>query len=147
MRLTLATILIACTAAHATAEPKSDASLDELRVASAPKQQSDLDTMRIAAAHRERADSVQQKTTGLWQSWLVSICEGCNPNQRRPAEIDSAADSYIPTYKMSGAVTAKTVPTADGSRASQSAGRGRSRTLVSDLSDENVSQIRKMPRQ
>ncbi|UIY45778.1 hypothetical protein [Methylobacterium radiotolerans] len=67
-----------------TGQLKSDVQLDELRAAAEPKKQSDLDTFELASAHRERAESVQEKTDGLWQSWLVSVCDGCG--DQKPAK-------------------------------------------------------------
>ncbi len=62
---------------------KPDVRLDELRALAPPAQQGDLNTGDLASAHRERAKSMAEKTDGLWQSWLVSVCEGCG--DQKPA--------------------------------------------------------------
>ncbi|GJD58899.1 hypothetical protein [Methylobacterium dankookense] len=51
--------------------------LDRLQALPKPAAQRDLNTFALASAHRERAASMEEKTNGLWQSWLVSVCEGC----------------------------------------------------------------------
>lgn len=70
------------------------AKLNELRALPIPKQQHDLDTMKIVSVKRELSSSTEERTSGLWQSWLVSVCNGCGGNQRTVAEINAAAESY-----------------------------------------------------
>ena len=130
--------------ANAQAEPDSKVALEELRTAPKPKQQTDLDTIQLASAHRERAESVQEKTNGLWQSWLVSICQGCGPNQKSTKEI------YRDSLAVRGGApgTGPSVDTAEVARPPQASAPERRRaqsSLAGDLSPANVSSIRRMP--
>ena len=115
-----------------------DVRLDELRTLAEPNQQPDLDTLSLASAHREQARSAQEKTDGLWQSWLVSVCNGCG--DQKPAQAQKLED--WPTRDAAattGAVDRKLPPP-----------RVRAAThphgnLAADLSPENVGGIRRMP--
>lgn len=121
------------------------ARLKELEAASKPRQQTDLDTFKLASAHRERADSMREKTNGLWQSWLVSICEGCGPERKPYFKRDA---SQFSTKAVSNAV-------ADQGRsldiakiaAAPSQKRKSIVTIAADLSDSNIDQIRRTPNQ
>ncbi len=62
--------------------------LDELRAAPIAKAQSDLDTTQLASARRERETSVSERTNGLWQSWVVAICQGCGVRERQHSRQD-----------------------------------------------------------
>jgi hypothetical protein len=118
---------------------KRDVQLDELRTLAEPRQQSDLDTLPLASAHREQARSAQEKTDGLWQSWLVSVCDGCG--DQRPARALRLED--WPNRAAAGAPVVdyrKAVPTRV--RATDIVPH---RSLAADLSPENVTSIRRMP--
>lgn len=79
----------------AFAQSLSTAVLDEIHALPKPKQQTDLDTTRIVSIRREMAPSAEERRGGLWQSWIVAVCNGCGVgNQRTVAEINAAADSY-----------------------------------------------------
>ncbi len=121
-----------------------DIRLNELRSAPAPKHAKDLDTLQLASAQRERVASVEEKTNGLWQSWLVSVCEGCGdtPSYRKTVGDDFANRKarFLSSLK-SNAVRARV----DASRAQSPTKSGRS--LYADLSSENISRIRRMPGQ
>ena len=87
-------LIFSFVAFSASAQSSMSAKLNELRALPIPKQQNDLDTMKIVSVKREVALSTEERTSGLWQSWLVSVCNGCGRNQRTVAEIDAAANSY-----------------------------------------------------
>ena len=120
----------------------SDAKLNELRAAPEPKQQKDIDTLQLASARRERAESVREKTEGLWQSWTTSICEGCGdtPFYRKTIEKDFA------TRKGLAGVTSGTVASGPQPAVRGEALERYGRRLYTDLSPETVGQIRRMPR-
>ncbi|MCJ2093936.1 MULTISPECIES: hypothetical protein [unclassified Methylobacterium] len=126
------------TSSAAPATVKSDVTLDELRTLATPRQQSDLDTLPLASAHREQARSAQEKTDGLWQSWLVSVCDGCGDQKparalrledwpNREAAATAPADRRSPPTR----VRAADIPP--------------HRSLAADLSPENITGIRRMP--
>jgi hypothetical protein len=109
----------------------------------APQQQSDLDTVALASAHRERANSVREKTSGLWQSWLVSVCEACG--DQKPTRALSVGDwpsRYGPA--TTGSITGKTQPVAARHDAKAAAPRPHA-SLEADLSPDNIGSIRRMP--
>ena len=117
------------------------ADLDALAAAPVPEQRTDLDTSKLASAHRERAASMQERTNGLWQSWLVSICEGCGPQ--------------VPSYKARdlemkrAAVPRETVPVtrhAVGIANAPSAKRTTVASNYADLSPEGIERIRRPTR-
>ena len=129
----------------ASSSGKSDARHDEVSTATEPKKQSDLDTVALASAHRERAESVREKTNGLWQSWTVSICDGCDdqqPYKRRRLEDWPVRNVPMTTGSIDKAPPVKR-PHAEAKR-SDIHPHG---TLEADLSPENVDSIRRMPRQ
>lgn len=110
-----------------------------------PTQQSDLDTVALASAHRERAESVQEKTTGLWQSWLVSVCDGCG--DQKPAKALKVEDwPYRDAPVTTGSISHTAHPVAAHPDAKPPARRPRG-TLEADLSPDNVDSIRRMPQQ
>ncbi|MCJ2122074.1 hypothetical protein [Methylobacterium sp. J-077] len=125
------------TASAAQATPKSDVTLDELRTLATPRPQSDLDTLPLASAHREQARSAQEKTDGLWQSWLVSVCDGCG--DQKPARASRAED-----WPKREAATAPGDhrPSPIRVRAADSPPH---RSLAADLSPESIAGIRRMP--
>jgi hypothetical protein len=106
-----------------------------------PEKQSDLNTENLASAHRERAMSVQQKTDGLWQSWLVSICEGCGP-ERQPFT-DKTGEDFIRKIRPQLSQPAANKPTyvyyypATGSELNLN--------TANDLSNESIDRIRRDP--
>jgi hypothetical protein len=117
---------------------------DRLTFAGQPEKQSDLDTVALASAHREQAVSTQEKTNGLWQSWLVSVCEGCGdqkPYRRRRLEDWPARDAPLAT----GSVNPKASPGAHQSSGVKHAAYGHHGDLAADLAPENVASIRRMP--
>ncbi|MGU3360356.1 hypothetical protein ACLBWX_08495 [Methylobacterium sp. M6A4_1b] len=126
---------------------KIDAELGELRAAPVPSQAKDLDTLQLASAQRERAASVEEKTNGLWQSWTVSICEGCGttPSYKTTIDDDFANRKRVVDLKSKGesarSAPAKVARPAPEQPSPQAPGR----SLYADLSTENISQIRRMP--
>ena len=122
----------------------NDTKLNELRAAPEPKQQPDIDTLQLASAHRERAESVEEKTNGLWQSWTISICEGCG---NTPSYRKTVADDFANRKRLidegSASATAREAPR----RALRNKPEGYGRRLYATLSPEAVGQIRRMPRQ
>jgi len=123
----------------APAVGKGDVKLDELRTLAEPKQQSDLDTLPLASAHREQASSAQERTDGLWQSWLVSVCAGCG--DQKPARALKLEDwPNREAAATPGAGDRRPPPTPV--RAAESAPH---RSLAADLSPENITGIRRMP--
>lgn len=62
--------------------------LDELNAAPKPRGQNDLDTRQLASAHRERAPTLEERTNGLWQSWVVAICQGCGVQEQLHSKKD-----------------------------------------------------------
>jgi hypothetical protein len=119
--------------------------LERLRKLPEPSKQGDLDTFSLASAHRERAESVQEKTNGLWQSWLVSVCEGCG--DQKPAKAWNLQDrpsfrlgSVTPDRPEGDASSEKTRPAEPRQVAVHHHG-----AFEADLSPENVGSIRRMP--
>ena len=120
--------------------------LGELRTATEPKKQSDLDTVALASAHRERAESVQEKTNGLWQSWVVSICDGCGDQKpvkswryeewpRREVSLTTRSVDHKPPPEKARHTEAKRAEVRHHG------------SLEADLSPEKVDAIRRMPQQ
>ena len=154
MRRAVLSVGLICFMGPAIAEPlgtpppgpfyNHDAKLNELRAAPEPKKQSDLDTVRLATAPRERAASVEEKTNGLWQSWLTSVCEGCGdtPSYRKTVDDDFANRKSVAS-RGSVTVAARQGPR----RALRDKPEGYGRRLYATLSPEAVGQIRRMPRQ
>lgn len=124
---------------------KRDVQLDELQSVPQPKQHSDLDTVALASAQREQAKSMEEKTNGLWQSWVVSVCKGCGDQEPakalrledwplRDAPTTTGSIEHNPRREKVQANEAKRV-------AVQHHG-----SLEADLSPENVDSIRRMPK-
>ncbi len=123
---------------------KRDVRLEELRALAPPPQQPDLNTVDLASAHRERARSVEEKTDGLWQSWLVSVCEGCGDQKpARSMRYEEWPDRGAPLTTGSfrkGASDGKSAPSQGIRTVHASTG-----SLGADLSPENVDSIRRRP--
>ncbi|SFM79671.1 hypothetical protein [Methylobacterium pseudosasicola] len=126
------------TSSAAPAVGKSDVKLDELRTLAAPSQQSDLDTLHLASAHREQARSAQEKTDGLWQSWLVSVCDGCG--DQKPARALRIEDWPDRKAAATGPADRRAAPTWV-----RTADTHPHRSLAADLSPDNITGIRRMP--
>jgi hypothetical protein len=123
---------------------KRDVQLDELHTPSEPKKQADLDTVALASAHRERAESQQERTNGLWQSWLVSVCDGCG--DQKPAKALKLEDWPKRDFSMTTGSVDQKVPAAKVNRAEAKRVDVRHHgSLEADLSPENVDSIRRMP--
>jgi hypothetical protein len=125
---------------------RRDMQLDELRTATEPKKQSDLDTVALASAHREQAKSAEEKTNGLWQSWLVSVCDGCG--DQKPAKALRVQDWPNRDVPMTTGSVDQKAPSvkAHHSEAKRAEVRHHG-SLEADLSPENVDAIRRMPQQ
>lgn len=121
------------------APAKRDVQLDELRTLAEPRQQADLDTLPLASAHRERARSAQERTDGLWQSWLVSVCDGCG--DQKPARALRLEDW---PNRQAAAAPGTADRTALPARV-RAADIAPHRSLAVDLSPENITRIRRMP--
>ena len=137
----------------ALAQDDDMAKLDELRTTGKPRQQDDLNTYRLASAHREQARSIDEKTNGLFQSWLVSICQGCGVDVQPAAKEDRAEDAPPRSQPMTtGAVTTGAVdPDARRPEGAKPAVAPERRsvhaTIAADLSPGAITSIRRMPRQ
>ena len=146
MRSAIIVVAMICAAGPVAAQSFEDAKMDEIQATPQPEQQKDLDTFKLASAHRERAETVREKTNGLWQSWLVSICEGCGPERqpyfkRERTQVSEGARSNVVAAQKPTVAAPKTVavvakPPKPAMHAS----------LVADLSPSNIDQIRRMPR-
>lgn len=125
---------------------KTDVRLDELRAGAELKKQSDLNTFELASAHRERAQSAQEKTNGLWQSWLVSVCEGCA--DQRPAKAYRLEDWPSRGAPLTtGSVDKKTDPDKVRHSTVKRAQVRQHGAFEADLSPEHVDSIRRMRQQ
>ncbi|TXM94344.1 hypothetical protein FV223_04960 [Methylobacterium sp. WL116] len=124
---------------------KPNVRLDELRTATAPTQQSDLDTVTLASAHREQAKSVEEKTNGLWQSWVVSVCKGCG--DQKPAKALEAKDYPFREVPMTS-VSVKSLQASEMRKDTSQRGSSHqpSGTLAADLSPNTTHIIRQMPK-
>ncbi len=128
--------------AGAQAQDGGKAALDQLGALPKPAQQGDLDTFALASAHRERAESMQQRTDGLWQSWLVSVCEGCG-EARRPFSDRDGAD-YLKKLRAGQPEEAQGRPRF--TYYYPAGGRlPRPDNISADLSNQNIDQIRRDP--
>lgn len=128
--------------AGAQAQDGGKAVIDQLGALPRPAQQGDLDTFALASAHRERAETMQQRTDGLWQSWLVSVCEGCG-EARRPFS-DREGAEYLRKLRAAQPEQAPSRPrltyyVPPGDRVP------RTDNISADLSNENIDQIRRDP--
>ena len=127
-----------------TDPPENRAAQPDSPPPAAPRQQSDLDTVALASAHRERADSVQEKTTGLWQSWLVSVCDGCGDQKpARALKLEDWPDRASPV--STGSVGHTTAPEKKLHAEAKRVAFHPRGTLEANLSPENVGSIRRMP--
>lgn len=121
----------------------NDVKLNELRTAPIPKQVGDLDTLQLASAHRDRAASVDVKTNGLWQSWTTSICEGC---RNTPPYQDTVRNDFTNRKGLAG-LNAEAGPGKPQANPQRSQPQPSKWSLYTDLSNENIDQIRRMPGQ
>ncbi|TXN40493.1 hypothetical protein FV232_05140 [Methylobacterium sp. WL30] len=121
---------------------KNDVQLNELRTAPTPKQVGDLDPVQLASAHRERAASVDEKTNGLWQSWTTSICEGCG---NTPPYQDTVRNDFANRKGLAGLKTEVNPGTQQQAVSQKAQPESPKRGLYTDLSNENIDQIRRMP--
>ncbi len=123
-----------------------DVRLDELRMTAEPQRQTDLDTVALASAPREQAKSMEEKTTGLWRSWLTSVCDGCG--DQKPAKALKPEDWPMrDKLATTGSVDHKSAQDKVQPDAIKRV-RFRSRdSLAADLSPENIGTIRRMPRE
>ncbi|KAB1075403.1 hypothetical protein [Methylobacterium soli] len=151
MRLFFISATVICLGGPALAQSHGDALVDpdretarlnELRATSPPKQAQDLDTLQLASAHRERAASVQEKTNGLWQSWLVSICEGCGDT---PPHHKTIQNDYVKNKGYAGLPSEPRTVSQRQAPPQREVPERYGRRLYSDLSPEIVGQIRRMP--
>ena len=123
------------------------AKLNELEAQGHAKQQTDLDTLQLASAHRERAKSLEEKTNGLYQSWLVSICQGCGVDVQTPAKELKAKDFPSRSVPLGG--TASDQITKKPKEAQHAAATERQQlqtSIAADLSPGNVNAIRRQSR-
>lgn len=141
---TTGTVSIGASAVRAAVKP--DVQLDELRTASETKTQPDLDTVALASAHREQAKSADERTTGLWQSWVVSVCAGCG--DQKPAKVLKLEDwPNRSTPLTTGSVDHKPPVATAHPVAAKQAEVQRHGSLEADLSPDNLNTIRRMSRQ
>ena len=120
--------------------------LKELQSAPLPKQQPDLDPVALASAHREEAKSMEEKTNGLWQSWLVSVCDECgNQKPAKALKVEDWPSRDAPA--TTGSVDQK-APAAQASHTEAKRVEIRHHgSLEADLSPEKLNLIRRMPQQ
>lgn len=89
-------LMLTCDSFTAVAQSASGSALEQLRALPKPKGQVDLDTTRLVSVERTMSASVEERTSGLWQSWRVAVCQGCGiGNQRTVAEINVATAAYV----------------------------------------------------
>ena len=151
MRLLITALTFVCSGEIAFAQSadgtlpdktRNDVQLNELRTAPTPKQVDDLNTLQLASAHRDRAASVDEKTNGLWQSWTTSICEGCG---NTPPYQDTVRNDFSTRKGLVG-LKAEADPRKQQQAAPQKVQpEPLKRSLYTDLSNENIDQIRRMP--
>ena len=151
MRIAITALAYVCFGGIALAQPadsvlpdktKNDVQLNELRTAPIPKQVDDLDTLQLASAHRDRAASVDEKTNGLWQSWTTSICEGCG---NTPPYQDTVRNDFATRKGLVG-LKVEADPRKQQLAAPQKVQpEPPKRSFYTDLSNENIDQIRRMP--
>ena len=151
LQITLAFLTLVSVPAFSQSTPparlgdgRNDTLLNELRTAPVPKQAKDLDTLQLASAQRERAASVEEKMNGLWQSWTMSICDGCgNTASYKKTVGDDFANRKGLYLSRSNGRALRNQALASRTGSPEKPGR----SLSADLSPENVSQIRRMPSQ
>jgi hypothetical protein len=130
----------------ANSPERRDVQLDELRTATEPKKQADLDTVALASAHREHAKSVEEKTNGLWQSWVVSVCDGCG--DQKPAKALKLEDWPSRNVPLTTGSVDQKAPSAKGhNNEAKRAEVHHHGSLEADLSPENIDSIKRMPQQ
>lgn len=117
--------------------------LDEIRASPKPAEQTDLNTFVLASAHRERAASVQERTNGLWQSWLVSICQGCGADRMPAADTDGSA--YVKRMRDQQAQQPTGKPKYTYFYPTKTMRSGKIQIMTNNLSNENIDQIRRDP--
>lgn len=132
-------------AGPATAQSAAQTMLNELHAAPKPQQQDDLDTLKLASAHREQARSADEKTNGLFQSWVVSICEGCGVDLK-PAKELKAKDFPVREPSTTGSVEPAVKAEAPRQDVLPEPPRQRHTGAAADLSPEGGDAIRRMPR-
>ena len=89
---------------------------------------------------------MRQKTNGLWQSWVVSICEGCDdqkPYGTRRLEDWPARRGRYTTGPADSKAAGSSVHHVESRRAEVR----RHGSLEANLSTENIDAIRRMPQQ
>ena len=130
------------------AQDDTIAKLDEMEATGRPKQQDDLDTFKLASAHREQAKSLDEKTNGLFQSWVVSICQGCGVDTKSPAKELKAKDFPLRDVPMTtGAIDLGKKAEAPKEAAAPESRKQLRTSVATDLSPESIDAIRQMPRQ
>ncbi|GJD96257.1 hypothetical protein [Methylobacterium iners] len=88
-------LVFTCVGFAAIAQSAAGLALDKLGALPKPKGQTDLDTTRIVSVERAMVASTEERTSGLWQSWRVAVCQGCGiADQRTVAEINLATAAY-----------------------------------------------------
>ena len=113
------------------------------------KKQTDLDTFQLASAHREQAESMRERTNGLWQSWLVSVCEGCGPERRPFFKRRTQVSQKTPEKVAPGPTARQPVQKAVGPKvvATRVVSSRKVASIYEDLSDSRIDQIRRAPAQ
>lgn len=121
-----------------------NADLDALAALPKPKQRTDLDTYKLASAHRERAETMQEKTDGLWQSWIVSICEGCGPQMLsyKQRALDAGMKREAATSERPASAEVRSRPVIV-----QRPTRPKIARIYADLSAEGLDRIRRRTRE
>ena len=151
MRLIFTILSYVCFGGIALAQPidkkpadkaGNDVALSELRAAPIPKQVSNLDTLQLASAHRDRAASVDEKTNGLWQSWTTSICEGCG---NTPPYHDTVRNDFANRKGPAGLKAKAGLGEQQQTVRQKALPEPSQRSLDTDLSNESIDQIRRMP--
>lgn len=125
-------------------QDRSDVDFSAFKRAADDRKQSDLDTFVLASAHRERAESMQEKTNGLWQSWVVSVCDGCGDQKPAKAlKVEDWPNRNLPL--TTGSVDQKAPPTKVNHTETKRVEVRHHGSLEADLSPDNVDSIRRMP--
>ena len=129
------------------AQDEATAKLDEVEATGKPKQQDDLDTFKLASAHREQAKSVDEKTNGLFQSWVVSICQGCGADLKPAIELKAKDFPNRNVPMTTGAIDASKKLGVTKQAAAPEPRKQLRTSAAADLSPEGLEAIRRMPRQ
>lgn len=125
---------------------RSDVDFSAFKRAAEARKQPDLDTFVLASAHRERAESMQEKTNGLWQSWVVSVCDGCGDQKPAKAlKVEDWPNRNIPL--TTGSLDQKAPPPKVNHGETKRVEVRHHGSLEADLSPGNVDSIRRMPQQ